>query len=362
MKYRGERLRRAQRASVCCALAVLACSSAQEPLAPPDPTPPPPLPTGALAEPYAATPIGWAAVNDLGYDGTTGGGDAEPETVTTTAELQAALSFTRAAPRVILLSGTLGDGLRFNVSPHTTLLGTGDAPTLQGALDIKDVANVIVRNLNIRGANPDGIGIRRSHHVWIDHVDIADSVDGNLDISDESDYLTVSWSKFWYQSSAQEHRFSNLVGSDDAAVADQGKLRVTYHHNWWADNVAERMPRVRFGRVHVFNNLYSAKGNSYCVEAGAYSDILTENNAFIGVNNPIELKHSNAFSVVYSRGNLYAGSTGHTADMGDGVFTPPYEYGLHPAANLDALIRAQSGTCSAPRVFTALPVPTCSEL
>jgi len=30
---------------------------------------------------------------------------------------------------------------------------------------------------------------------------------------------------------------------------------VTFHHNRFS-NVTERAPRVRFGRVHVFNNYY----------------------------------------------------------------------------------------------------------
>src|SRR5207244_527288 len=110
--------------------------------------------------------------------------------------------------------------------------------------------------------------VRRSHHLWFDHLDISDSSDGNLDITDQSNYVTVSFSKFWYRDKNQPHRFSNLIGSDDAIVADEGLLKVTWHHNWWADNVFERMPRTRHGDIHVFDNYYTSTGNSYCIQAG----------------------------------------------------------------------------------------------
>ena len=45
-----------------------------------------------------------------------------------------------------------------------------------------------------------------------------------------------------------------LVGHDDSnGPRDIGRLRITYHHNWF-DGSIQRNPRVRFGEpVHVFN-------------------------------------------------------------------------------------------------------------
>jgi pectate lyase len=71
-----------------------------------------------------------------------------------------------------------------------------------------------------------------------------------------------------HQSIRLDHRFSNLVGhSDNNASEDAGRLHVTFHHNWWGQLVHERMPRVRFGRVHVYNNFYNSPGNNYCIRA-----------------------------------------------------------------------------------------------
>ena len=55
---------------------------------------------------------------------------------------------------------------------------------------------------------------------------------------------------------------------------------MTFDHVWWADNVAQRMPRVRFGKVHVVNSLYTASGNDSGVGVGVDCNIRVENNVF----------------------------------------------------------------------------------
>lgn len=88
-----------------------------------------------------------------------------------------------------------------------------------------------------------------------------------MDMNLNTDYVTVSWTRFSYSSMRTDpeqgssgHRFSNLIGSSDS---DSGDYRITFHHNWWAENVDQRMPRTRFGDIHVFNNLFTSSGNSY---------------------------------------------------------------------------------------------------
>jgi pectate lyase len=67
-----------------------------------------------------------------------------------------------------------------------------------------------------------------AHHVWLDHVDISDGQDGNCDITRGGDFITISWSKFWYSSSDKEHQFSNLIAGSDDEPESVGKLRITY--------------------------------------------------------------------------------------------------------------------------------------
>jgi pectate lyase len=73
-----------------------------------------------------------------------------------------------------------------------------------------------------------------------------------------------------------------LIGNSDSATADREHLRVTLHHNLF-DSTGQRAPRVRFGKVHVYNNVYRADRNSNFRSAwgvGTESQIYAENNYF----------------------------------------------------------------------------------
>jgi pectate lyase len=300
-------------------------------------TPGPAAPDAATPLPNDMTPIGWGAVNDRGQNGITGGQDGAVVTPTTIADFKTYAGMTGAL--IIQVAGTIGDGINTQVASNKTIVGIGDHPTFHGNLDMKDVQNIIIRNLFIVGGSPDGISLRRTHHVWIDHVDISDSVDGNLDITDQSDYVTVSWSKFWYSDPNQPHRLSNLIGSSDAAILDAGTLRVTYHHNWWADLVGERMPRVRYGDVHLFNNYYSSVGNAYCIWAAFNARVLVENNYFKQVRSP--LQHEPTGNIL-ERSNIYDMVSGQQAGTGI-AFVPPYPYVPDDAAAVPGLVIANAG-------------------
>jgi pectate lyase len=210
--------------------------------------------------------------------------------------------------------------VHIRVPPNTTLFGVGSDATLVGAwLDVRpDFAsgsqpmNVIIRNLTFLdtvdcfpewspndgttgnwNAQYDSISVRNATHVWIDHNRFADVAsrddqqpnyfghryqlhDGQVDITHESDYVTLSWNRF------ATHDKSILVGSSDESVDDRGKLRVTLHHNLF-DNVSQRMPRVRFGQVHVYDNLYRVSVTTdyrSSFGAGVESQIYAENNYF----------------------------------------------------------------------------------
>jgi pectate lyase len=299
--------------------------------------------------PPASELVGWATQNG----GTTGGGDATPMTVTTAAALSTALAGTAA--RVIYVMGNLSGS--FSFGSNKTVVGLCGA-RLQGHLQLSGSANVIVRNITIVGNNcadspadcsagADAVTIvSNAHNIWFDHADISDGSDGNLDITNGSDFVTVSWTKFHYSSmrtdplaGATGHRFSNLIGAADTVTTDAGKLNVTFHHDWWAENVNQRMPRTRFGRIHVFNNLYTAAGNSYCTNAGIQTHVLVENNVYSGVNMPLS---PDANGDMLARGNLFQNTRGTTTATGTG-FVPPYPYALDDTAALPAAVMVQAG-------------------
>ena len=210
--------------------------------------------------------------------------------------------------------------VRIRVGSNTTIVGVGKQATIRGAwLDIRGTAgvqgsrsNIIIRNVTFEdtydcfpqwsptdgalgnwNASYDSISLRDADHVWIDHNTFADVTtadatlpvyfgrlfqvhDGLLDITNASDLVTVSWNRFL------NHDKVMLIGSSDTAPADVGKLRVTLHHNEW-DGLGQRMPRVRYGQVHVYNNLYrigNVEGFGYAWGVGIRSALYAEHNFF----------------------------------------------------------------------------------
>jgi pectate lyase len=310
---------------------------------------------GGSADPL----VGWASVAGLNVATTTGGAGGTTVEVSTLSDLNANAGGTTA--RVIEIKGTIAGNV--TVGSNKTLVGECGAE-IHGHIQMTGSVNVIVSKLTIVGYdctdNPsdcsggaDAITVERSaHHLWFDHDDISDGSDGNLDITHASDFITVSWTKFHYSGrrtdpagAAGGHQFSNLIGhSDSNASEDTGHLTVTFHHDWWADNVVERMPRVRFGKVHLFDNLYTAAGDDYCVGVGVDADIRDENDVFVGVKNPIDsADYSNGASVIESSGDLFQMTTGTTQDIGGTAFTPPYAYSLDPASSVEALVKGGAG-------------------
>jgi pectate lyase len=316
--------------------------------------------------------VGWAAESSNGVTTTTGGGSATPVTVATLADLQNAVKGSTAA--VVYLKGVMAAG-SVSIGSNKTVVGLCGAE-IHGHVSVNGASNVIVRNLKIVGyavgncaldpsydsgvgcsSGQDAISVQNGDHIWFDHCDISDGTDGNLDITSGADYVTVSWTKFHYtprtdnsgsdSTGGAGHRYSTLVGGGDGVAGDVGKLNVTWHHNWWADNVMERQPRVRYGKNHVFNNLYSGSGDNYCVRAGIQAQILIESNVFTGVKSPHEFNNTSDQGTAYitAVGNSYVSTSGTKATGGGGTpFTdPPYAYTADATANLEAAIRSGAG-------------------
>ncbi len=190
-----------------------------------------------------------------------------------------------------------------------------------------------------------------------------DGTDGNLDITNDADFVTVSWTKFAYtprtdndgsdSTGAAGHRFSNLVGGSDAAPTDWPNTRplnVTWHHDWWADGVVERQPRVRYGRNHLFNNYYDSGDADYCVRAGIEASLLLEANYFDGVDSPHQFNSTANEQTAFialgmdDRVNTYVSTSGDEAKDGGGTeFTPPYDYQVAAASEVPATVQANAG-------------------
>jgi pectate lyase len=200
------------------------------------------------------------------------------------------------------------------VPANTTIVGIGKDAGFKGAsLQIKSVDNVIVRNLAFESpldcfpqwdptdtadgnwnSEYDSVDIYGGTHVWMDHNTFTDGDhpdstlpyyygriyeqhDGEMDIVKGADYVTASWNVF------ENHDKTILVGNSDSAstaAVDRGHLKVTFHHNLFA-NLVERAPRVRFGQVDSYNNHFVAgDGYGYSYGIGKESQLVAEHNAF----------------------------------------------------------------------------------
>lgn len=137
------------------------------------------------------SPVGYASMNGgcvpptcpcnhlLTYYSTTGGAGGTTTTVSSLSAFTAAAEADGAA--VIYVKGTIsGDG-QARVASDKSILGIDSSSKLEGvSLYIKDVSNVIVRNIAISKVladTGDAIGIQASTNVWIDHMDLSSDMD-----------------------------------------------------------------------------------------------------------------------------------------------------------------------------------------
>jgi pectate lyase len=334
--------------------------------------------------------------------GTNGGAAAlssQIYSVSTRPQLLAAIQRGGINPKIIKLSGTIDmtEGVPYantgdqairglvRLPSNTTLIGAGPgAGLVNGHIIVSGVSQVIIRNLKI--VNPcdvgpiwdptdgalgnwnsafDAIGVSSSDHVWVDHNTFTDGAmtddllpiengqvkqchDGAVDITNASDYVTVSYNAFG------QHRKNNLIGSSDTASGDTGKLRVSFNNNVFRD-IVSRAPRVRYGQVHLVNNYFvgskaqPAYPFEYAVGVGHASQILSNNNVF-------EIAGaSRCDDIVQPIGGTVAGAFKDTGSTLNGAalagcsapnsvaFTPPYAYTARPLALVKANALAQAG-------------------
>ena len=301
---------------------------------------------------------GWASQNGS----TTGGGTSAETVVTTYAQLKTAIE--SSTVKVIKVTGTITITARLTLQDQSgkTIYGASGAKLVSndqtkdgsGIINIKRCTNLIIRNLIFEGPGAydtdgwDNAVLDNCQNVWVDHCEFRDGVDGNFDIKNQSDYVTVSYTKFGYlkapkaggSGGTDDHRFSNLIGSSDGATADRGKLRITFARCWWAPGCKERMPRVRFGKVHLINNYFNSTVSNKCIAAGFEANLRVENNVFEGVKTPIDLM--TGYTAVTAVGNVFTNTTGNTAGSNT-AFTPPYSIVTLAASAVKADITAGAG-------------------
>ncbi|KAF8695638.1 hypothetical protein RHS03_08043, partial [Rhizoctonia solani] len=288
--------------------------------------------------------------------GTTGGAGGTTTTVTTLAALRAAV--TGESAKIVKISGIItGDGEVVDVGSKTTILGVGSNSGLTGGgFRVKQKANnVIIRNLRLSKspAPTDLILLQEASNVWIDFSSDLDHdkdyYDGAFDVSHGSDFVTASWNVF------TNHFKTSLVGhSDKNSAEDSGHLRERYafinsvkkltpvivnSHNYFL-NVNSRLPSLRFGTGHIYNNYYKNVATSG-VDSRLGAQVLVESNVFDTVISPIATKLHGGYAV--QRDNILINTTMNTDLVAGTLTTAPYTYSLDASNTVAATVTKSAG-------------------
>jgi len=293
---------------------------------------------------------GFASVNALGQDGTTGGAGGKTVTVTTRAELEEYGG--KEEPYIIRVQGSIdmGEGGRppeMNVASDKTIIGVGrTAELVKGGLYVRGGAhNIIIRNLTIRNSPADGVTLDEAHHIWVDHCHFASHADGCLDSRKGTTYLTISWCSFRHGGKTIGIGWDmNFKTGGDRKIRTQ----ITIHHNWFRD-CQYRNPRAgQVRRAHLYNNYLkniSVRGNW----ASDGTRMVLENSFFENVNNPHDARSpggpKDLPGAIVARGNVYRNTRGSRDSGGKVEFEPGdfYSYTLDKAEDIPEIISKYAG-------------------
>lgn len=283
-----------------------------------------------------------------------------------------------------------------NIGSNTSIVGLGDdAKIIGGSFIMSGVENIIIRNIEFEApvdffpqwdptdgefgewnSEYDNVTVtNNSHNVWIDHNKFTDGEhhdedfgkvfertyqqhDGLLDVTNGADYVTISYNVL------EDHDKTSLIGSSDSRKSDEGHLKVTIHHNYYK-NLTQRLPRVRYGQVHVYNNYYEFNKDSdykfdYALGVGVNSKIYAENNYFnfdFDVN-PGEIIKDWKGTSIYESGSFVNGKSSanevdlveafnqtHTVQLNENVgWEPSLFTRIDPTQAVPALVKAKAGT------------------
>lgn len=292
-----------------------------------------------------AEAIGYATIqHDNGTPYLLNGGIAgETVQATSLSELQ---TYLEADDPYVVELGTLIQGENseeIRIVSNKTLIGTDTAAHIKGIpVKIDGARNVIIKNITFSEViRYDELEINGgAMNIWVDHCDFytdreheVDYYDGLMDIKNQSRFITVSWSKF------HDHQKSILISSGDQEIADS-VIRITFHHNYFFD-CDSRLPSIRFGKAHIFNNYYRDIGTGVNTRMGAC--VRVENNYFKNAGTAVGMLYSPEPGSVELIGNIFDNcvySTEPTCEL-----AVPYDYlaSMHPATQVPDTVTIGTG-------------------
>jgi|GEM_PF-1159645 len=320
------------------------------------------VPTEGLApeRQWPDRPTGFASVDAMGQNGTTGGAGGKVVTVTTQEELekyaQAEEPYIIRVPGEIKITEKQNPRTRYeklttkeiHIASNKTIVGVGKSGHIvDGGFFIgPGMHNIILRNLTIRDTyvkgdwagltnDYDGLQMDKAHHIWIDHCHFTRHGDGCIDGRAGTTYVTLSWCIL------SDHNKTFGIGWDSEA-----RTSWTVHHNWFRNVACRTGGGGQVLRVHLYNNYWLNVG---VVGPGANNgtNLIFQNNLLDNVNNPLTLDpHSQCGpSTVVAIGNIFKNVRGRNQTGGTAFYDPGmfYAYTLDKAGDLQEIIEKYCG-------------------
>lgn len=249
------------------------------------------------------------------------------------------------------LGGTLSNGIYVNEQCERAIRQAlidryGDEKEkyrFSGVFSFDNCSNIIIRNLDFEGPGSLDVGgsdlltLNGSDHVWVDHCRFTDGLDGNLDVVNNSDFVTVTDTHFRYTSRSYNHPLSNLNSGTEITGGPQ-KNNVSWIRCFWDEGCMGRMPFTTLG-VHHLLNCYWDCTKGTCIDAHNQSKLLIESSYFSSkVCKALAVRDDN---VTFEwRGSIWQGKS---SPRGNATINVPYSYDVVAVEEVPEKIRQSAG-------------------
>lgn len=195
-----------------------------------------------------------------------------------------------------------------------------------GMLNLDGCENVILADFKYAGMPEDAIRVwNGANKIWLHNLDLSGGGDGLIDVTYGATNVTVS--HCWLH----DHDKAMLLATRPGDAPD-----VTLHHNRFT-RCTQRHPSIRYGRVHMFNNIIEDWGANWCAISRDGAQLLSEHNRWIprpeGPFTALQPIKNESLGYIRSVGDVTENGATITEHQPELVFPEgvPYEYELEEA-------------------------------
>lgn len=264
------------------------------------------------------------------------------------------------------LGGTLSNGIKVAEQCELTVrqalidyYGDQTEPYRNsGVFIFNGCSNIIVRNIDFVGPGAIDLGaadlitLNACDHIWIDHCRFTDGMDGNVDIINNSDFITVSDTHFRYTDRTYIHPLSNLNSGIELTDGSPQKNNISWFRCFWDEGCLGRMPLADLGIHHILNCYWDCKGGT-AVDANKKARVLIEGGYFTNrVGRALAVRDE---YIKYEwRNSIW---NGKTAPVSNAKIEVPYSYTVGNLADVPLMAKKSGPTLAGPysRELSAAP-------